>query len=207
MHVWDFSGWYLVFSSHNFYAQPLSFVFNFTEYNCIDCAGKWHVDQMIRTMRVLKQTQKRDLNDTESFCWLACKHEEIDIVNDEYCDNCDEDCDECFRNDMWYCDSCYCTGCKEKHSSNETSAEVPTTTDTADSDDDGLMISSEDSTTTDTVDYDDGLMKKINNVKKKLEIPPKRHRGRQNANKQSISNGKGKNGKSAGKISNPMGSK
>ena len=45
-----------------------------------------------------------------------------------------------------------------------------------------------------------GLMKKINNVKSKLEIPAKRHRGRQNTIKQSMSNGKGKNGKSAGKI-------
>ena len=45
-----------------------------------------------------------------------------------------------------------------------------------------------------------GLMKKITNVKSKLEIPPKRHRGRQNTNKQSISNGKGKNGKAAVKM-------
>ena len=49
-----------------------------------------------------------------------------------------------------------------------------------------------------------GLMKKINNIKSKLEIPPKRHRGRQNANKQSMSHGEGKNGKSAVNVKVPQ---
>ena len=48
-----------------------------------------------------------------------------------------------------------------------------------------------------------GLMKKIKNLKNKLEIPNKRHRGRQNANKQTLSHEEGKIGNFARKINVP----
>ena len=50
-----------------------------------------------------------------------------------------------------------------------------------------------------------GLMKKIKNLKNKLEIPNKRHRGRQNANKQTfMSHGEGKIGNFFWKINVPQ---
>ena len=71
------------------------------------CAGKWDVDQMIRTMTILRQTQTRDINDIESNCFELCKGE-------EYYDNCkqpcNEGCDDCYRDEDC---SCYCTGCKK----------------------------------------------------------------------------------------------
>ena len=155
---------------------------------------------MIRTLTVLKQTQTRNL--WENICVVLCKGEQDEICNFapfDYEDPCDEGCDDCFYDD--HSCSCYCKDCMENHSSNETSSEVPTTTDSLDSNEDGSNeTSSEVTTTIDTVDSNDneeGSIQEINDVKSKLKIPPKRHRARQNTNKQTISDGKGKNGKSA----------
>ena len=156
---------------------------------------------MIRTLTLLKQTQTRNL--LENICIVLCKGEqswECDFLNDHE-DPCDEGCDDCFYDDD-SC-SCYCKDCMENHSSNETSSEVPTTTDSLDSNEDGSNESSaEVPSTTDTIDSnEEGSIQEINDVERKLEITSKRHRGRQNINKQTMSetDGKGKNGKSAGK--------
>ena len=197
---------------------------------------------MIRTLTLLKQTQTRNL--LENICIVLCGEQswECDFLNDHE-DPCDEGCDDCFYDDL-SC-SCYCKDCMENHSSNETSSEVPTTTDSLDSNEDGSnetssevttttdnvdsnedgsnKTSSEVTTTTDNVDSnedgsnessaevpsttdtidsnEEGSIQEINDVERKLEITSKRHRGRQNINKQTMSetDGKGKNGKSAGK--------
>ena len=176
---------------------------------------------MIRTLTLLKQTQTRNL--LENICIVLCGEQswECDFLNDHE-DPCDEGCDDCFYDDL-SC-SCYCKDCMENHSSNETSSEVPTTTDSLDSNEDGSNeTSSEVTTTTDNVDSnedgsnessaevpsttdtidsnEEGSIQEINDVERKLEITSKRHRGRQNINKQTMSetDGKGKNGKSAGK--------
>ena len=155
---------------------------------------------MIRTLTLLKQTQTRNL--LENICIVLCGEQswECDFLNDHE-DPCDEGCDDCFYDDL-SC-SCYCKDCMENHSSNETSSEVPTTTDSLDSNEDGSNESSaEVPSTTDTIDSnEEGSIQEINDVERKLEITSKRHRGRQNINKQTMSetDGKGKNGKSAGK--------
>ena len=155
---------------------------------------------MIRTLTLLKQTQTRNL--LENICIVLCGEQswECDFLNDHE-DPCDEGCDDCFYDDL-SC-SCYCKDCMENHSSNETSSEVPTTTDSLDSNEDGSNESSaEVPSTTDTIDSnEEGSIQEINDVEMKLEITSKRHRGRQNINKQTMSetDGKGKNGKSAGK--------
>ena len=155
---------------------------------------------MIRTLTLLKQTQTRNL--LENICIVLCGEQswECDFLNDHE-DPCDEGCDDCFYDD--HSCSCYCKDCMENHSSNETSSEVPTTTDSLDSNEDGSNESSaEVPSTTDTIDSnEEGSIQEINDVERKLEITSKRHRGRQNINKQTMSetDGKGKNGKSAGK--------
>ena len=74
------------------------------------CAGKWDVDQMIRTLTVLKQTQTRDFDrlDIESDCIWLCEGGKYDNCQQP----CDDDCDKCFRDEDC---SCYCTGCNDKH--------------------------------------------------------------------------------------------
>ena len=161
-------------------------------------------------MTALKETQSRNSNDTEGFCMNLCKGDDYGWAH--LCQPCEnqleyENCDDCFQ-DSLHCD-CFCKDCKEKHSSNETSSEDSNETSSEDSNEtsseDSNETSSEDPTTTDTVDSnDDGLMKKIDNIKSKLEIPRKRHRGRQNASKQTMSHREGKNGKSVGIITPPM---
>ena len=99
----------------------------------LQCAGKWPLDQMIKTMTALGKTRNEERKECELLCHLLF------------------DCDDaCFVNCI--------NECKDKHTSNETSGEIPTTEtvhsngDGDDGDDDDKEDSSEESEEENTTD-------------------------------------------------------